>query len=67
MSQPNVPHRTLKARFSGILLDKFLCHLKYSDQNESDLLRALVNEAINERERISWEKECDEMFGNKKP
>ena len=63
VAQPSVAHKTLRARLSGILLDKFLNQLKYSDQNESELIRTLVDEAINERERKSWEKECKEMFG----
>ena len=63
VTQMSVARKTLKARCSGILLDKFLNHLKYSGQCESDFLRALVNEAINERERKSWELECKEMFG----
>ena len=57
-----VAHKTLRARFSGILLDKFLNQLRYSEQKESELLRTLVDEAINERERKSWETECEEMF-----
>jgi len=57
VTNPNMLHKTVRARISGDLLKQFREYKSYSGMNEGKFLRTLIKEALNKREADSWAQE----------